>query len=55
MQILEVRGCFVFSVIGASGVRIGNCDRFWKAGSERFLLTVIRSDYVHIQSSLFFV
>jgi len=34
MQILEVIGSFVFSVTGASRVRIGNRDRCWKAGSE---------------------
>jgi len=49
VQILEVICSFVFSVTGASRVKIGNHDRCWKAGSERFLVTVTRSAYVHNQ------
>ena len=50
LQILEVIGNFVFSVTRASEVGIGNRDRRWKTGSERLLLAMIRSAYVHIQS-----
>lgn len=50
MQILEDIGCFVFSVTGASGLRIGNCDRRWKAISKIFLVIVTRSAYVQNQS-----
>jgi len=49
VQILEVRGCFVFSVTGASGVRIWNRDRHWKACSEIFFMTVTKSACRHIQ------
>ena len=53
MQILEVRGFFVFSVLGASGVGIGNRKRRWKASLEGYMMTKIRSTYVHIQSGIF--
>ena len=49
VQILEDISEFVFSVTGAPGVKIGNHDRRWKAGLERFLMTVTRSACVHIQ------
>lgn len=55
LQILEVISSFVFSVTGTSRVRIGNHDRHWKAGSEDYLLIVIKSACVHIQSSIFSV
>jgi len=38
LQILEVLGNFVFSVIGAFGVRIGIHKRHWKASSEDYLI-----------------
>lgn len=53
MQILEVRGCFVFSVLGASRVGIRNCKRCWKAGLEGYLMKIIRSACVHIHSGIF--
>lgn len=42
------RGYFVFSITRASVVRIGNRDRHWKAGSDRFLMKMTRSASVHI-------
>jgi len=53
MQILEDIVCFVFSVTGASGVKIRNRDGSWKAGSERFLMTMTKSAYVHIKFGKF--
>jgi len=55
VQVLKDIGCFVFSVIGASGVRIGNRDTRWKASSERFLMIVTKSAYVHIYFGQFVV
>lgn len=55
MQVLEVIVIFVFSVIGPSRVGIGNRDRCWKDGSERYPLTVTRSAHVHIQFGQIFV
>lgn len=47
MHVLEVIVDFVFSVTGASGVGIGNCDG-WKVGSESCPLTMTRISCVHI-------
>lgn len=45
MQVIKVIVDFFYSVIGASRLRIGNCDRLWKDGSEIYLLRVTISDY----------
>jgi len=50
LHILEVIGNFVFSVTGASGVGIGNCDRHSKVGSKGYLLTVIISTCMHTRT-----
>lgn len=55
LQILEVIGGFVFSVMGASGVGFRNCKRHWKAGSEGYLMKVIKSAFAHIQFDIFSV
>ena len=54
LQILEVIGSFVFSVIGAFVVGIGSRDRCWKDGSEGYLMIVIISTCTHIQTDQIF-
>jgi len=51
VEILEVTRNFVFSVIGASRVEIGNYHRRWKANLERFLVKVTRSACMQNQSA----
>lgn len=50
VQVLEVRGDFVFSVSGASRVGFGNRKRRWKAGSESYLMTEVGIACVQVLS-----